>query len=154
MHSSPKECHDELLGGAKLLATVLSPLGFEFRDEYVASSSGGAFANGYFESRDLRIGLIVRRNGLGAIVHESGEYQAEHTELLHALGFGNRIACEYQDSSMRTVAKNGGNAFEAVRADLEQLLLPLWRESPEAVSSEIRRIREASLARLFGKPAK
>lgn len=139
----------DLRNGAKLLAPLLAPYGFKFRPEYADRSSAGPFASGFFVSERLRIGLIVRaQRGLGSVNYEAGEYQAAHNELLSALGVNQLPELEYDEASMASHARGGGDPFFALAHDLENLFLPIWAERPREVQTTIRTLREQWLEKL------
>jgi hypothetical protein len=132
-----------------MLMPILAPYGFEFRPEYADFSSAGPFANGFFISERLRIGLIVRaKRGLGSVNYEAGEYQAPHNELLRALGVNEPSELQYDDASMSSHARGGGEPFAALAHDLQDHFLPIWRDRPDYVELTIRSLRESWLKKL------
>ena len=115
-------------GAAKVLP-VLTPHGFEYVPGYVGVSSGGSFATGSFRGGAFEIGLIVRnRAALGCPNYSVGEGFAGHDDLIAALGAaGTERLISGTWSSF--IAREGTDAFEALSADLEQIILPALTRS-------------------------
>lgn len=103
------------------LKSVLEPLGFH----YVPDQSGQGhmqFESGFFVRGDTKIGLICRERtsgmALGAVVYENDITNAAHDDLMSVLGLTDKQHVVYVESSMTSVAKDGGDLIEALRADL------------------------------------
>lgn len=92
-------------------------------------SSGGSFAVGFFRRGPLEIGLIVRnRNELGCPNYFAGKGYAGHDDMIWALGADGKeqlVAGEW----LSFQARSGGDAFDALRHDLENIILPALDDS-------------------------
>jgi hypothetical protein len=130
--------------GIQQIRTALSGRGFEYSAGDQGVSSGGRFAVAFFRRADLRLGLIVRHGtGLGAPTYSMGHGGATHARLIVALGHsGEEQLVETRPFSWG--ARDGGDAFEALRWDLEHLVLPALDQSElEFRVALARAVREA-----------
>jgi hypothetical protein len=115
-------------GAAKVLP-VLTLHGFEYVPGDAGVSSGGSFATSSFRRGAFEIGLIVRhRAALGCPNYSVGEGFAGHHDLIAALGAAGteRLISGPWPSF---VDRDGTDAFEALSADLEQVILPALTRS-------------------------
>lgn len=136
-----------LARGVAKLEPLLAQRGFGWvwGDEGVAS--GGPFANGSFRRPGLSIGLIVRhRDQLGCPVYEMGDEHAGHDELLTELG-AEGLAMLVPGEIVSFRARDGGDPFDALRMDLERLVLPVLGRSMSELRGAIDRAVARRLAR-------
>lgn len=115
-------------------------------------SSGGPFGTGYFRRGKLEISLIVRGDQLGCPCYAEGKGGADHTNMFWALGRAGEAQL-IPGEFISYKAKDGGDAFDALFADFEQVILPALQESPENFSAAIARARKKFLDELFEKSA-
>ncbi len=110
--------------GVEKLRDLLSARGFEYSSGDEAVSSGGAFAVGVFRRGALEIGLIVRHGiELGCPNYSVGRGYAGHSSLVWALGAEGKEQL-VAGKVVSFQAREGGDAFEALRHDLESIVLP------------------------------
>ncbi len=115
--------------GVEKLRPGLSSRGFEYSMGDQAVSSGGPFAVGFFRRGMLEIGLIVRdRIALGCPNYSSGHGSAGHHHLIWALGAEGKEHLA-PGKWLSFEARTGGDPFEALRHDLEAIVLPALDES-------------------------
>ena len=139
---SVESCELELRETANLLRSVLEPLGFEFQFSEAAQGYM-AFASGFFIQGGLKIGLIYRVNyKLGAVVYENETTNVLHDRLLVSLGLAAKQRLRYDKEAMASVALDGGDVVDALRADL-LTLTPVLRDR-EALSRSISKARDES----------
>lgn len=144
------ECNYLEIGVAKLRPLLVAD-GFKYYSGDQAASSGGSFATGFFRKGNLEIGLIVRnRKQLGCPNYSEGHGYAGHTDLFSALGRQeeqNLVAGDY----LSYQAKDGGDPFDALFTDFEQVILPALRKSPIDFSAAISRAHKMFQNSLRGK---
>ena len=99
--------------GAKVLAQVLGPHGFAFREGEAGNSSGGSFAAGSFVNGDHAIKFSVR-HGLGHVVYRLRNEEITHEEFLRYSGAWGKH--KYPDFGASTAA-----SFAALAHDLQAL---------------------------------
>jgi len=132
--------------GVQKIQAVLRGRGFEYSTGDQGVSSGGSFAVAFFRRADLTLGLIVRHSyGLGSPGYSIGGRGASHGRLIVALGHsGEEHLVETRLFSSR--ARDGGDVFEALRWDLEHIILPVLDQSPsefrEALARAAKEVRE------------
>jgi hypothetical protein len=118
---SVSECSDALNQAADRLKPLLQPLGFN----YLADASGEGhmpFASGFFAGTVVKIGLVFRKRGtLGCVIYENDHSSMSHDDLLRFLGVQDRQRLVYNDSSMASQARDGGDPIDALMHDLEEL---------------------------------
>jgi hypothetical protein len=127
-----------LEAGVAKLQPLLTSLGFESGSDG-GVSSGGPFATGYFRRGKLEIGLIVRNGDqLGCPNYSEGRGYASHTDMFWALGRAGEARLIPGDS-LSYKASDGGDPFDALFADFEQVILPALQESPDTFSAALAR---------------
>ena len=113
-----------LSAGVKHLDESLAERGFTYRSGAKAHSSGGPFATGHFRKGDIEIGLIVRnKSQLGCPNYSIGNGYAGHQDVVTALGYSGQEEL-VEGEFLEFIARNGGDPFEALRSDLNRLILP------------------------------
>lgn len=106
--------------------------GFTYSPGTRATASAGPFANATFRKADLEIGLIGRNtNQLGCPNYSVGRGYAGHGDVIWALG---RAGTEQliAGQGLEFVARDGGDPFAALSADLETLIFPAFDRSEQA----------------------
>ena len=115
-------------GAAKLLP-VLTPHGFDYVPRDSGVSSGGSFATSSFRRGALEVGLIVRNGAvLGCPNYSVGQGFGGHDDLIASLGAAGREKL-ISGPWPSFVGREGADAFEALSADLEQIILPALTRS-------------------------
>jgi len=124
---------------------LLEPRGFHFtRDDGTASN--GTFANVTFRRADFEFGLIVRHGDkLGCPNYSYGGGYVGHDDVIRQLGRSGDEALIPNDSTEYR-ARNGGNAIDALRADLERFILPALDTSEHDFADTIHRALEHARA--------
>ncbi|RYG87658.1 MAG: hypothetical protein EON58_20560 [Alphaproteobacteria bacterium] len=136
--------------GVLKLRPILAPAGFMYFSGEVAVSSGGPFATATFRRRNLEIGLIVRdRDSLGCPSYFEGDGYAGHSDLIEALGMKGKAHLVPGDQVAYRSA-DGGDPFDALLADLQEVILPALERSHAAFSSAIVRAHAKWLDQLHG----
>jgi hypothetical protein len=79
MHSA-----EALRAGARELAAILVPAGFEFYEGESGASSGGDFASGEYRRGDRRLELHVR-SSLGMVTYHVAEKSLGHEDYVRAI---------------------------------------------------------------------
>lgn len=131
-----------LEAGVARLIPLLSAHGF-VRAESEAGRAHSYFATTTFRRGTLEIGLIVRdKNRLGCPAYSAGDGYVGHTELLQALD-PEREAALVLDEFVHFKAADSGDPFEALRADLAEVVLPAIAND----ETGFRRILTAEVAR-------
>ena len=119
-----------LEAGVKRIEPLLRGYGFQYGPGDEGCSSGGSFATGTFWRGDFEIGLIVREKAKFGAPDYSFEKQGfvGHDELMRTLGRGEeaRLVPGLRQSF---VARDGSDPFDALRWDLEQFILPVFKRS-------------------------
>jgi hypothetical protein len=128
--------------GVDRLRPLLEGRGFTYSAGDEAASSGGRFAAGSFRRGTLEIGLIVRdRVALGCPNYSTGHGYAGHDDVIQALGADGRqqlVAGE----GLAFRARGGGDSFEALRQDLERIILPALDDSEDRFLASLQRACE------------
>lgn len=132
--------------GAERLLASLSAHGLKYSRGDQGVSSGGPFAVGFFRRGALEIGLIIRSgNELGCPNYSAGRGYAGHGDLMYVLGVAGREEL-VEDSRWAFKERDGGDPFEALRHDLESILLPALASSETQFLAALGRGVERSLA--------
>jgi hypothetical protein len=123
--------------GLSAIRPLLEARGFTYSEAEQAVSSGGSFAVANFSRGDMEIGLIVRNGSqLGCPNYAAADGYVGHDDLIWALGHeGKEQLVEGDWHSFR--ARDGGNVFDALRADLELIILPVLDRSEEAFRTAV-----------------
>ena len=135
--SPQQRCREELQTVASVVGEALLDDGFRYLPGDVGTSSGGPFATGFLVHPAVRIGLIVRTNGLGGVVYEVEGVSTSHEGLLHELGIHQKAQLGFDSDRMVSVAKDAGDPVEALVADLVDLVLPMLRLNPDQIADAI-----------------
>jgi hypothetical protein len=125
---------DTLAAGIAKLMTLLAAHGFSHISGDSGVASGGRFATANFRRKNLEIGLIVRsKSSLGCPNYTEGHGYAGHSDLIAELdpSFEPRLVT---DSGMDYHARDGGDAFDALFEDLQNIILPTLENTPEEFS--------------------
>jgi hypothetical protein len=143
--------------GVEKLRALLTAHGFDYDAGHDGSASGGPFAISYFRRGSLEIALIVRnRTELGCPNYSEGKGFAGHSDMVWALGYEGKAQL-VSGEWLSFVAKDGGNPFDALRADLELLVLPALQESEStfrlALRRAVKKFQESLGFRARGSPA-
>lgn len=120
--------------------------GFKYLPGTRATASAGPFATGSFRKADLEIGLIVRNtNQLGCPNYSVGRGCAGHEDVMWALGHAGSeqlVAGQH----LEFVARNGGDPFTALAADLETFIFPAFDRSEQdfhrIVDAAVKHVRD------------
>jgi hypothetical protein len=128
---------DELQRVADQLARILGPRGFEFGLDDAGVSSGGQFATGFFVRASIRMGLIVRRFGLGCPNYVYKNTFAGHVELISVLDKNKTSHAHFDKTRMVLESRAGGNVIDALIADLTETVLPALDASEEEFGKAI-----------------
>jgi len=109
-----------------------------------ASDSGiahGEYATKCFRRGDIELGLIVRGTEIGCPNYSIGDCHVGHDNLLAELG----AADAAQLVSLGFVswgARNGGDQFDSLAADLRELILPVLVRSEDDFRNAIAQARK------------
>lgn len=134
--------------GIEILRPGLSTRGFQYSMGDQAFSSGGPFAVGFFRRGKLEIGLIVRNAiVLGCPNYSSGQGYAGHASLIWALGAEGKEQL-VPDDWVSVKARDGGDPFEALRHDLDGIVLPALDESEAQFLASLRRAVDKARAKI------
>jgi len=140
-----------LSSGITSLRGLMTAYGFKYSSGTTATSSGGAFANGFFRRGTLEIGLVVRNGDeLGCPNYTTGDGYAGHEDLIWALGSAGTEALVPAKphagvfvGPLSYVNREGGDAFAALGLDLERIILPsLGRSESEFYDSLARAVKK------------
>ncbi len=120
----PTDEHQFLEAGLANLLPLLAAHGFSRVDSAGGVSSAGPFAAVTLRRGTIELGLIVRdRVRLGCPNYSAGGGYVGHTEVLKALDPERRPAL-VEDAWFHFKATDGGDPFEALLADLSEVVLP------------------------------
>jgi hypothetical protein len=139
-----QEPHERLLAIVARLNPILNPQGFLFRIEHNGVSSGGPFANGFYERHPIKIGLIVRREILGMPTYDFDEHICAHDELIKTFGRGN-------ESKLRGMkypgveTTDGSDVVDALVADIQNIILPVILRHPDAYAVAVTSLHQKFL---------
>jgi hypothetical protein len=140
-----------LEAGVAKLKPLFTSHGFEYSSGDQAVSSGGPFATGFFRRDKLEIGLIVRDgNRLGCPNYSEGHGYASHGDVFWALGRAGEARLVPADFLFYK-ARDGGDSFDALQQDFEQVILPALQHSPDGFSAAIARAHRKFQNELRGK---
>ena len=132
--------------GAERLLAPLSAHGFAYSRGVQGVSSGGPFAVGFFRRGPLEIGLVIRSgHELGCPNYSAGRGYAGHADLMYELGAAGREQL-VEDSWWAFKGRDGGDPFDALRHDLESIVLPALASSEPQLLAALGRGVERSLA--------
>jgi hypothetical protein len=106
----------ELEQGARELAEILGPAGFEFVLTGSGQGSGGLFASGEFRMGRRRLELHFRYS-LGLVRYHVDGLDLAHDELLRAVRTTNRI---HEEGEYPGFSSDPLDAFRRLRRDLER----------------------------------
>lgn len=140
---------DTLDAGVQQLLPLLSSYGFSRKASHTGSSSGGPYATATFVCDKLEIGLIVRfKSELGCPNYTEGKGFAGHSRLIAKLNQDYEPSLVSDGSGITYCSADGGDAFLALRDDLDKLILPAFRDAPEAFSDALVRAHKEFMRRL------
>ena len=140
-----------LEAGVAKLQPLLAAHGFEYESGEQSVSSGGPFATGFFRREKLEIGLVVRdRNSLGCPNYSEGHGYVGHANLFWELGRAGEMKL-VPDDFLSYKSKDGGDSFDALLADFEEVILPALKESQAYFSSALARAHKKFQDKLRGK---
>jgi len=126
--------------GIELIEGLLRSYGFErYPSDDDGVSSGGSFATCEFRRDDLEFGLIVRhQTKLGCPNYSEGKGYAGHQDMIRHLGKAGSerlVAGEFLSFEDRL----GGNPFQALKYDLQEILLPTLQQAEAEFRAAIRK---------------
>src|SRR5579863_865193 len=128
-----------LAEGIAKMKSVLEWGGFHLEAEAQASASLGPFATASFRRGEFAIGLIVRgRNRFGGPDYSYENQHTLHEDLFWALGEEGRNQL-IRKERFEYAARNGGDPFEALAADLREVIIPKLTQSEEEFRSAAHR---------------
>lgn len=130
------------------LASLFEARGFVTGGIEEGTSSGGAFATVTCRRGALEIGLIVRGDELGCPNYSDGSGFVGHDDMIGALGCAGEQEL-VSGHGLGYGAWYGGDAFDALRSDLECIILPVLDASEVAFLSAIAAAR-ASIVQARG----
>src|SRR5689334_8239741 len=137
------QSRNKLLDGREKLDPVLRPLGYFFGISENGSSSGGAFAAGFYKNGDKKIGLIYRSSvGLGAVIYEYGQWGIGHDKLMRYFGKQDVSKLGYKPNRYSSYSKGGGDVFDALVYDIQNFGIGFLTSSDEQFEDTIKKIRE------------
>lgn len=124
----------------------LAKHGFDYQPGLTDYASAGAFANGFFVSSKIKIGLIFRGHRFGSVNYEGAETNISHNTFFKALGKQSEQLLLYHDQDPFTSFSHSANnesAENALLADLENTILPyLDQTSLEDINLMINKARK------------
>jgi len=124
----------------------LSKYGFSYQPGLTSYASAGPFANGFFVSSKIKIGLIFRGRRFGSVNYEGAETNISHDMMFKALGKQTEQLLLYHGQDPFTSFSHSANnesAESALLADLENTILPyLEKTSLEDINSLINKARK------------
>jgi len=115
----------------ELLVEHLKPVlkGFEYQSGQTATSSGGSFANGFFENEKIKIGLIFRGVNLGLVIYEVPQGNIGHDELFELLSKDSNKKLFYDSDKFKCYAFQGNSVNDALFSDLQNIVIPFVNET-------------------------
>jgi hypothetical protein len=138
-----EQCLKELMKGTRKLDPVLNPLGFVFKISENGVSSAGAFAAGFYENGDKKIGLIFRSfAGLGSVNYECRRWNIDHDSLMRYLGKQDVSKLKYKTNTFKSYSKDGGDVFDAFVYDIQQFGGEFLTSSDDQFENALKEIRE------------
>ncbi|MBL8898637.1 MAG: hypothetical protein JNM84_13455 [Planctomycetes bacterium] len=134
-----------LEAGVACVLPALQRRGFAYALGNVGVASGGPFATCQFSCGRITMGLIVRRaHRLGSPNYSIGAGYAGHEDMVWAIGRSGEESL-VSEGYIDCVSRDGGDAFEALRKDLETIVLPVLDASranfEEAIERAVARVR-------------
>jgi hypothetical protein len=147
---NPNECSVALLAYVERLDPVLHPHGFTFKLEQDGVSSGGPFASGFFRNDWLGIGMIVRYNGLGAIIYETPEADASHDSVIKLLGETQNQKVFFDMKKMVSHTIDNQDLLTAVVYDIKHIIGPMLADRTK-FEDTIYLAHQETLKRMLGK---
>jgi hypothetical protein len=118
-----------LVSVVNILKPTVEPYSFTFSVDENALSSGGPFANGFFNGKYFRIGIIYRKlGGSGSVIYENEMGNASHDQIMSVLGHGNAFHFRFNsDLKVWSVyAVDGGDPLDALVYDWIHFAPPLY----------------------------
>jgi hypothetical protein len=110
--------------GVEQIRPYLEARQFEYSSGEQGVASAGPFAVASFRRRCLQLGLIVRQgSGLGCPNYSDGTFYVGHHDLIASLNADGREKL-VEGTWPSFTARHGGDAFEALRDDLDSIILP------------------------------
>lgn len=117
---------------------VLLKNGFTYIPGQSSSSSGGAFANGFFKSDKIEIGLIVRGNNLGAVNYSVEKGNISHDDMFIITNKEEEKRLWYDEDQNKSYTLENESLQEAFLLDIEKVILPyLNTKTKEEIKSII-----------------
>ncbi len=110
------------------LEPLLNEHGYKFESGNSGTSSGGAYANGYFVNDKVRIGFIFRGMNLGLIIYETTYSNIGHDSIFSHLGKPLEQELLYNSSEKKSYARKG-RISSAILSDLNNHILPYFRRT-------------------------
>jgi len=124
----------------------LTKYGFVYDPSSKGYASAGEFANGFFVSSKIKIGLIFRGDRLGSVNYEGSKTNISHNMLFKALGKQSEQLLLYHDKDPFTSfshSANNASVENALLADLENIVLPyLEKTSLEDINLMLNKARK------------
>ncbi len=125
------------------LKTALDKYGFEYEPGQNSYSSGGGFANGFFNHPKIRIGIIFRGEKLGSVNYETTATNVSHDMIINGIKRGSEQELFYDSESFCSYTLNMQEISDALLHDLETIIIPYLMESSiEEINSRILKERE------------
>ena len=124
----------------------LAKHGFDYQQGSTDYASAGEFANGFFVSGKIKIGLIFRGDRFGSVNYHGTKTNISHNKFFKALGKESEQLLLYHDTDPWTSFSHSANkesAENALLADLENTILPyLEKTSLEDINLMINKARK------------
>jgi hypothetical protein len=140
-----------LAEGITKMQSVLDSAGLRLEGGSHASASLGPFATATFRRGEFAIGLIVRgRNCFGGPDYSYENRHTLHEDLFWALGQEGRNQL-IRKELFEYGGRDGGDAFEALAADLREVIVPSLTQSEEQFRIAAHRASERTFSNALQK---
>ena len=127
----------------KYLDTALNNYGFKYEPGQNSYSSGGGFANGYFNHPKIKIGLLFRGDKLGSVNYETTATNISHDMFINGINRVSEQKLFYDSEGFCSYTLNKQKISEALLDDLETIIIPFVVESSvEQINSLVLNERE------------
>lgn len=110
------------------LSTLLTRNGFIY--EAGQSYPDRQIANGFFVNEKVKIGIIYRRNNLGAVIYEVTGGNISHDELFTYLGKETEKALLFDKEKLYSYTQGSTSVKAALLKDLEYIVIPFINNTP------------------------
>jgi hypothetical protein len=140
-----------LTEGIAKMQSVLGSAGLRLEGGSQASASLGPFASATFRRGEFAIGLIVRgRDCFGGPDYSYENRHTLHEDLFWALGQEGRNQL-IRKERFQYVGRDGGDPFDALAADLREVIVPSLTQSEEQFRTAAHRASEKTFGKVLEK---